>query len=291
MTRKRTPPKKIALFGGFGWGNSGNEGSLEAMLIFLYRLRPDAELLCICPVPDTVQKDHGIPAIGFHCSVGDFVRPLDQLLFKASPRLANWIYSIRRMRTLDLVIIPGTGILDDFGTGPWYIPYTLFRWCLCARLCGTEIWFVSIGAGPIHHPLSRRLMKWAAALATYRSYRDKNSKEFVGTIGLKLGLSDPVYPDLAFKLPCPELPERRRPVPGALTIGLGVMNYGGWRSDLDHRAVVVSEYREKMTRFLIWLLDRGYSVRILTGDSFDQPAVDDLIKAVAANGRKVAPES
>ncbi|MBV8361749.1 MAG: polysaccharide pyruvyl transferase family protein, partial [Deltaproteobacteria bacterium] len=274
------------LFGWFGSGNSGNEGSLEAMLIFLRRVQPDAELMCICSDPNMVQKDHGVLAIGFRYSgSGDFVGHLDRLFFKVSPRLANWVYAVRWMRRLDFVIIPGTGILDDFGSGPWFFPYLLFRWCLSARLCGTEVWFVSIGAGPIHHPMSRRLMKWAAAMAQYRSYRDTISKEFLESIGLKVR-SDPIYPDLAFKLPGPQPSTCRRPEK-ALTVGVGVMNYRGW---FDNRSDVLDTYLKKVTRFVIWLLDRGYRVRILTGDRSDRPAVDDLTKALAATGRTIAPE-
>jgi polysaccharide pyruvyl transferase WcaK-like protein len=289
--RRRIAPRRIGLFGGFGWGNSGNEGSLEAMLIFLRRERPDAQLVCICAAPDVVQRDHGIRSIAFHSTgSGRLIRLLDRLLFRTPSRLANWIYAIQWMRKLDLVIIPGTGILDDFGAGPWSLPYTLLRWCLCARLCGAEIWFVSIGAGPIRHPMSRRLMKWAAATAQYRSYRDAISKEFMGSLGLDTR-SDPVFPDLAFKLPDPECATLRRPDRAPLTVGVGIMNYGGWRSDLEHRTDILDVYLKKMTEFVIWLLDHGYRARILTGSTFDKRAVDNLMKAVSTERPTIVPES
>jgi polysaccharide pyruvyl transferase WcaK-like protein len=291
ISRKQVPPKKIGLFGGFGFGNSGNEGSLEAMLIFLRQFRPDADLVCICPVPDEVRKDHGISAISFSASSsGTFIRFLNRLLFRAPSRLANWIHAITELLKLDLLIIPGTGILDDFNTGPWSFPYVLFRWCLSARLCGTELWFVSIGAGPIHHPVSRRLMKWAAAMAQYRSYRDTISKEFMESIGLDAH-SDPIYPDLAFKLPGPQRSRPQGSDAEVLTVAFGVMNYGGWRSDLRHQTDIVDEYIKKVTRFLAWLLDRGYRVRILTGDRFDQPAIDYLVGALAGEGQNIPSES
>ncbi len=259
------------------------------MLIFLRRLRPDAELACICPAPDKVQRDYGVLGLDVgSSSPGAFVRLLNRLLLGIPRRLANWGYAITQSRKFDLLIIPGTGILDDFGTGPWFIPYMLFRWCLSAKLCGTEIWFISIGAGPIHHPMSRRLMKWAAAMAQYRSYRDTISKEFMESIGLDTH-SDPVYPDLAFKLPDPACSRPWRPDGETLTVAFGVMNYGGWRGDLEHRTDFVDAYLKKVTRFLIWLLDREYRIRIITGDRFDQPAIDDLRKALAAEGRTVAP--
>src|SRR5262245_56965258 len=45
----------IALFGLFGCGNFGNDGSLEAMLNLLRRVRPDAQLACICANPGLIQ--------------------------------------------------------------------------------------------------------------------------------------------------------------------------------------------------------------------------------------------
>ncbi|HEX8317210.1 MAG TPA: hypothetical protein VF632_02345, partial [Longimicrobium sp.] len=53
----------IALFGQFGCGNFGNEGSLEAMVGLLRRDMPQARLLCIAVDPQAVCRQHGIAAI------------------------------------------------------------------------------------------------------------------------------------------------------------------------------------------------------------------------------------
>jgi polysaccharide pyruvyl transferase WcaK-like protein len=283
----KTPPKRIGLFGLFGCGNSGNDGSLEAMLTLLQGLRPDANLTCICPVPDKVREDYRVLALLDRPSSNDFswfFRILNRRL-----RILGWIYTFREVRKLDLLIVPGTGILDDYQTGPWGIPYVLFRWCLSAKLSGTEVWFVSIGAGPIHHPLSRWLMKRAAAIAQYRSYRDSVSRQFMMSVGFD-ARKDPVYPDLAFKLPAPKFLTPRRVNGEALTVALGIMSYGGWRHDHDHGTDIFVGYLQKVARFLTWLLDHGHNVRILTGDTGDQHAVQELLSAVAAEGRIVPPE-
>jgi polysaccharide pyruvyl transferase WcaK-like protein len=286
------PLKRIALFGLFGCGNSGNDGSLEAMLIFLRQLRPDAELACICPAPDRVREDYKVSAISMgsqriHRATS---RSIYKLFAKGVHALASWIHTIREVRKFDLLIIPGTGILDDFTTGPLRVPYALFRWCLSARLFGTEVWFVSIGAGPICHPLSRWLMKSAAAMSQYRSYRDLISKEFMQSIGFNAA-KDAVYPDLAFKLPVPESLSSSRPEGGPLTIALGVMAYGGWREDSKNRNNIFDAYIKKITTFLIWLLDHQYRVRLLMGDTADQLAVDVLTKALEVEGRTMTPRT
>lgn len=277
-------PRRIALFGLFGAGNSGNDASLEAMLGFLRRVRPDGELACICPAPAVVEQAFRLPAhsIGRPEFASAWGRRANRLLLRIPQIVASWFRTLATIRGYDLLIVPGTGILDDFGTGPAGFPYALFRWCLCARLCGTRLWFVSIGAGPIRHPVSRWLMTAAAAMAEYRSYRDAISREFVSGLGLDVR-DEPVYPDLAFKLPVPYVPGSRRPGPSSVTIGVGVMAYAGWRGTSATGAGIYEAYLAKIARFVLWCLDRGHRVRILTGDAIDRRAVDDLMRVVSAD--------
>ena len=60
------------------------------------------------------------------------------------------------------------------------------------------------------------------------------------------------------------------------------MTYQGWRNDPARGAETYATYLEKMTRFVIWLLDRGDRVRVLMGDEADRRAIDDLLAAVLA---------
>ena len=281
------PAKRIGLFGLFGSGNSGNDGSLEAMLSFLRRVRPEAELACFCGArggaSDRVARAFGITAIPFGLATpaNSLLRLLDRLSLKGPRLLASWVLAVRHARKLNVLIIPGTGILDDFGEGPTGMPATLFGWCLAARLCGTTVAFVSIGAGPIHHPLSRWLMRSAAAMAQYRSYRDTASKAFMQSVGFD-AQNDAVYPDIAFQLPAPPTTARQGTGDRSLIVGVGVMTYMGWRNDGARGAAIYAAYLEKITRFVVWLLDQGHPVRILMGDAADHCAVTDVRTRVAA---------
>jgi polysaccharide pyruvyl transferase WcaK-like protein len=145
-----------------------------------------------------------------------------------------------------------------------------------ARLRGRKIAFVSVGAGPIRHPVSRWLMKSAARMAAYRSYRDLISKKFMESIGVK-AQNDPVYPDLAFRLPNPA--KMARLAEGGLTVGLGVMAYYGWGADGDQK--IYELYVSKLTTFAVWLLNKGYRIRLLVGEHTDQRAVIDISKSIA----------
>jgi polysaccharide pyruvyl transferase WcaK-like protein len=271
-------PKKIGLFGLFGSGNIGNDGSLEAMLAFLRAQEIDSDLLCICADPERVQREFGLPAI--RIGGRSAIHPLLRWVEKVTPlrKLLQLLHAFRSVRGLDVMIMPGTGILDDFSERFWGAPASLFAWCLAARLQGTKIAYVCVGAGPISHGISRRLMKGAARMAMYRSYRDQLSKNFMLSIGLDTQ-HDPVYPDIAFGLPKPDASK-----PGSAerpTIGLGVMTYFGWRGDAERGAAIYDTYIGKTTRFATWLLDQNYRVRLLMGEGTDQQAIDDVIAALS----------
>jgi polysaccharide pyruvyl transferase WcaK-like protein len=285
----RKPRRRIGLFGMFGSGNFGNDGSLEAMLVFLRNVRADAQLVCICADPAVVRTAYDVPSIpiGSVASAHGLLYSLDKLLLRVPQRLYNWARTIRHVSRLDVLIIPGTGILDDFATGPFGVPYALFRWCLAARLCGTRIAFVSIGAGPIHHPLSRWFMKSALRMAHYRSYRDAISRTFMQSIGFD-SARDPVYPDIAIKLPSPQAGEQRNGTERPLTVGLGVMAYYGWRNDTQRGAGTYEAYLRKLTTFTLWLLEQGHGVRILMGETTDQRAVNSLLEYVTAESPSAA---
>lgn len=270
---------RIALLGLFGCGNFGNDGSLEAMLNFLRQARPQAELTCICANPGLIGSRYGISTLPISSALTPPARTPTRLgrVRKVIEKLADLYLTMKHIRRFDVVIVPGTGILDDFGERPYGMPWDILRWCVGARLLGAKIAFVSIGAGPIKHPLSRRLMMWAASVAHYRSYRDVLSKDFVTAVGLEAA-GDPIYPDIAFGLPTPQLAESRD---GArLTVGIGVMSYFGWYGFADGSREIYERYIEKLTRFAVYALDRGHSIRLLAGETTDAQAIDDLMRRV-----------
>jgi polysaccharide pyruvyl transferase WcaK-like protein len=254
------------------------------MLRFLRQVRPDAQITCVCSAqrdaPDRVARTLQVACVPFGIPLPErgLLAILDRVSLTLPRRVASLVQAIARARKLDALIVPGTGILDDFGLVPYGIPLTLYTWCLATRLCGARIAFVSIGAGPIHHPVSRWLMKSAVAMAHYRSYRDTVSKAFMESIGFDTR-DDPVYPDIAFKLPSPQTSCQPRP-DGRLIVGVGVMTYLGWRNDPTRGVAIYRRYLDKLTTFVLWLVDHGYAVRLLMGDAADQRAVSDLLANV-----------
>jgi hypothetical protein len=127
----RRRPRRIGLLGLF----AGNDGSLEAMLAFLRRVRPEAELICFCAysdgAADQIARDFRVPAlpIALPRPANVLLRVLDRLSCGGPRQLVSLIRAIWHARRLDLLIVPGTGILDDFQAGPLGMPLALFGWC------------------------------------------------------------------------------------------------------------------------------------------------------------------
>ncbi len=81
-----------------------------------------------------------------------------------------------------------------------------------------------------------------------------------------------VFPDLAFLLPRPDPLPTRAP-DEQLTVGVGVMNYWGWKDRTASSGAIHGTYLDSLSRFCIWLLEKGHRVRLLAGDDTDQRAI------------------
>jgi polysaccharide pyruvyl transferase WcaK-like protein len=292
--------QRIALFGNFGSGNLGNEATLQAMLYNLRRHLPNAEIKCICPEPENTALQYNISAVPIrapfpiwklvgvsnnddepgggssgtisatatepHRRIRAFGK-LRALRMCAYPFVDayRWFKGIASLRNRNALIMTGTGMLSDFSASPFGLRaspfglhYDIFRWAVIAKLCRCKLLFVSVGGGPIHHPLSKYFVKAALALAHYRSYRDASSKDHLEAIGVDV-TNDAVYPDLAFSLPR-AVPVNHDPGQQGIVVGVGLMNYFG-RFETIYR-----EYIQRLASFVVRLLERRYTVRILIGD-------------------------
>ncbi len=290
----RKSRKKLAFFGHFGWGNLGNESTLQAMLCNLRSLTPDAEFSCICTGPDTVAAAYQIGAVLSREPVGKpwvlqnpAARLARMLIVGIPSELYRWLKSLRTLWHADALIMPGTGVLTDAYTLLDWGPYDMFRWSVAAKLCRCKLFFVSVGAGPIYSLAGRFFVKAALALADFRSYRDETTRQHLEGIGFRTG-DDRVCPDLAFSLPehlVPSAHERngRRPV-----VGLGLMEYAGRYSVEKPTSAIYSAYLEVLVEFVRWLLAQDYDVRLLIGDVADQPVTKEFKSLLKQ--RSVTPE-
>jgi polysaccharide pyruvyl transferase WcaK-like protein len=287
MSTTRRHNRKIRLFGNFGSANFGNDCTLQAMLYHIRRLMPDAEISCICTMPEVVAANYDIAALPIVDDMLKCWKPRNPVarnarkLFIGIPcELYRWLKGVITLYDTDMLIVVGTGLLTDaFGIGSWG-PYSIFKWSVIARLCGCRLAFVSVGAGPLERHVGRLLVKSALSLANFRSYRDQDTLECLNAIGFRRG-GDRVYPDLAFSLPLAiskgTAPKGPRPI-----VGLGLMLYTGMYGGEKPTSKQYAGYLSALVTFVQWLLERGYDIRLLIGDDADLPVIrefNSLLKA------------
>jgi polysaccharide pyruvyl transferase WcaK-like protein len=258
------------VYGLFGIGNTGNDATLDVTLAELKKHLPDVRFTVVAPEPQRVSADFGVACVPIR------PEPERQRRMPAPARqLTNewvrWERARALLRTADCLLIPGTGILDDFGVSVMSHAYQLWKWCAAARAVGTPVKFVSIGAGPVEQAWSRRLFRLAAKTADHRSYRDELSLTFARDV-LKLDTThDCVTPDLVFGLDIEASP----PTDAVRTVGIGVMDYHNWRQG-SGAPDVYEPYMRKLSGFGLDLLGQGKTIKILVGDTGDIGAAADF---------------
>ncbi|MFF9809249.1 polysaccharide pyruvyl transferase family protein [Streptomyces coeruleorubidus] len=270
---------RVGVFGLLGSGNLGNDGSLEAVLGYLRAEHPETVVDALCGGPEVVAARYGIPATRLHWYRGEYrtASRAGAIAAKGLGKLVDAVRTAAWVRRHDVVIVPGMGVLEaTLPLRPWGFPYSLFLLCASGRLFGTRVALVSVGAAAIGNRPTRTLVRWSARLATYRSYRDTQSRDAMRAMGVDT-TRDEVYPDLAFALPAAPASGPSDP-PGPVCVG--VMAFHGGDDDRARAEQIHRRYLDGTTRFVRALVKDGRPVRLLTGDACDAPVVAAILDAV-----------
>jgi polysaccharide pyruvyl transferase WcaK-like protein len=261
----RPPGPRVALVGLLASGNTGNAACTTALVEHLRAAHPGVRLSAISEGPDVVRRRYGIPAASLtweRLERAEWPRPV-RLVAKAAAKLVLPLRACVLLRRVDLVVVPGMGVLEDtLPIRPWGFPYSLWAVASAARLTRTPVALVAVGATRPRNRLTRRFVRRAARVATYRSFRDPASRDALRALGVDTA-DDRVVPDLAFALPTPAPPTVREDED--VTVAVGVLDYRG-RDEDRHRADALHEsYLARTCALLCGLLDEGYTVRLVTG--------------------------
>ncbi|WP_459248008.1 polysaccharide pyruvyl transferase family protein [Streptomyces youssoufiensis] len=278
MTSARRTPVRVGLFGLLGSGNVGNDGSLEAVLGYLAAEHPGAVVDAMCGGADDVALRYRIPATRLNWYRGEYrtASRAGAIAAKGVGKLVDAARTAGWVRRHDVVIVPGTGVLETtLPLRPWGFPYSLFLLCAAGRLLGTRVALVSVGAGRIGNRPTRALVRWSARLAGYRSYRDAMSRDAMRATGVDTA-RDGVYEDLVFALPTPASGPSGPPG----TVCVGVMAFHGSNDDRARAEEIHRRYLDGTTAFVRALVADGRPVRLLTGDEVDRPVVAAILDAV-----------
>jgi polysaccharide pyruvyl transferase WcaK-like protein len=265
---------RVGLIGHFGIGNLGNDASLTAVADGLVRALPGTTIVPICHRPNSLPAQLAANAVPIHVP-----RPRNgrERLVRARSRLRDVQHARKVVRTLDGLIVPGTGILDDYGGERGLgFPATLLQWVTLARHYGVPTALLSVGAGPFRDRIGRVLISRLVDRVDYRSFRDASSAAFVRSLGPPVGPDD-VVPDVVLGLPPAEASPTERPV-----LVMAVMQYSGWyRGGLSERHEIALADVAQRT------LGTGMEVRLLTADANDRAATERVLARI----RAATPES
>jgi polysaccharide pyruvyl transferase WcaK-like protein len=274
--RRETHPLRVGLYGFFGMGNLGNEGSLAAFLAQLRVARPNASVCCFSADAKEVRRQHGIPGfrlMSYRATAGAAGSVV--LARKALSRLWDIPRTAWLVWKVDVLVVPGTGVLESrLMSTPWGLPYWLFLTVSACRVLRRPVALVSVGAEPAPHPVTRLLMSLIVRMADYVTYRDAPSAFAAKSMG-SAGRPGTVFPDLAFSLPAPPNVSAR---PGHVVVG--VMTFLGGPGDRRSKRTVIDTYVENLAEVILRLCDRGRSVTVLVGDESDRELAYRIVQLV-----------
>jgi len=299
---------KIALMGPFGFGNLGDAAIQDAVIQNIRRLSSGARIYGISQNPADTEQRHGIPAFPLNRmpKVGAEwdSRPREDIFGWLSARLLRTrlgrivervairmplelFYLLRSFKNLlgfDLLVVSGGGQLDDYWGGAWAHPYTLAKWGTLARIVGARFVFMSVGAGPIDSPVSRRFIRYALSRAEYRSFRDERSRALIESIGFRH--ADTVCPDLAYSLLTDAGIPRKR-TGAEMLVGVGPMPYLHPELWPESDRNVYDGYLRKLASFVRRRAEEGYRIVLFPGEvGSDRVATADLLEILAEQGIK-----
>ena len=307
LAQKR--PMRIGVFGHVGNQNLGDEALIAAVIQNVRRRHPEAELRGFTGRPHDTEQRHHIPAFPISRLNGRAATapqlglaadppagpwgelqarlkrvPLLPVLVRAARRggrgllavleVAFLARSYRNLRGTDLLLVAGSGQLNDYWGGPWGFPFRLFKWSLLARAAGTKVAFLSLGAGPLRTRLGKFFIKQTLRLAHYHSYRDSDSRQCITELGLPG--DHLVVPDLVFSLHFGDVPRdtvRARP----RMVGINPMPVfdDSYWPESDPR--VYGHYIRTLAAFADWLLENGYRVRFFATQLLaDHPVISQV---------------
>lgn len=307
--------KKIGLLDHFGGGNLGDDATIDAVMHSIKGRWPEALIFGFSMNPKDTQTRHGIPsypirqhtwdeyaptsklidrkvtlkerlklAVDKRLALRNIVRAINTVGVRIPSALFNELIflaaSFRIIRSFDLLVISGGGQLTEAWGGPWSFPFTILKWVVLAKLSRVKCYFINVGAGPLHHPLSRYFVKHSLFFADYVSFRDDKSRDLAEEIGFTG--SAQVVADCVYSLDISRL--RPRPPTGGLgepIVGISPMAYCDPRVYWEKDKAVYQSFIRTLAQFGSCLSQYHYRLALFSTDIWlDSRTIEELTMAL-----------
>lgn len=322
-----TKYRKIGLFDHMGLGNMGDAAIQESFITNIRKRLPEAKLVAFSLYPDDTRSRHQIESYPIRWShprwrdsdapLGDSVAPSSRLksflknrrilyalakpLHDCLKELVHLRRSYRIVKSLDVLIMSGGGQLCElYGD----LPYNVFKFGVVAKLAGTPVSIVGVGADLLKRPLNRFFARWSVRFAKYVSLRSAESEALIRSLGVKREIH--VCPDPAYGLDlrrylasaaaagitpaqsrallekfCPAIGRQPRPDPVRSgdgqhykggrppakltpTVGLNPIAFCDPRHWPQKDGATYDRYMASLVSFAEWLLGQNYHLEVFT---------------------------
>jgi polysaccharide pyruvyl transferase WcaK-like protein len=205
---------RVGLLGMYASANLGDTAIQMAVMQALTARRPELEFIGLCTAPEDAVRTFGIRARHLSCEHGMLVPHVNGSVravpaaadaginFERLPApvarcLSAWRIH-RQMRELDMLLVSGSGQIDDFWGGPWEQPFRLLAWTSAAQRQHKPAAVFGVGVDQLLTRLGTAFCKQALQRAQMRVLRDAGSLDALRAMGLQADTD--VCPDPAFHL-------------------------------------------------------------------------------------------
>jgi polysaccharide pyruvyl transferase WcaK-like protein/glycosyltransferase involved in cell wall biosynthesis len=276
----------IGLLGPYASANLGDTSIQIAVMCALRERLGPVRFLGISTNPADVVRTHGISSISmsgrepriYPESEGAAARAWDDPDPAWMPRSLLALRRIfRATASLDLLIISGSGQIDDFWGGPWGHPFRMLVWSACARWNKVPVAVLGVGVDELRTRLGAWFSLRTLHLSQFRAFRDKGSLERLQGLGLKS--QSLVCPDPAFGLKPPDgVHHAASPRPYAIVSPIA---RDAWPGGED---AAYEKYLLMMAKVAEHLVARGLEVRFACSQiRMDVPVVERIRGKMAAS--------
>jgi len=250
---------RIALFGELGIGNLGNDMSCRQVRDRLAQVVPGARLTALVRDAGRAEQVLGLPAVSFATSHGS------SALARVAAKLVDAAGMLRVVGRFDLVVVPGTGLLEEATAR---LPGGDLVWLallsLACRVRRVPLVWVGLGGSRYAHRVPALVAAWAARGARRRSYRDTMTRDSLGRAGLDV-CRDTVMHDVVLGAdPAPTVPAAAG---GHVVVSVINVLAGRGRA----------RYAATMAQVVDRLAAAGDQVLMLVVDDADVAATDEVL--------------
>ena len=278
-------PICIGLLGMYTSRNLGDVAIQRAVMRALHGRCNKIEFVGLCQDPEDTVRTFGISAIA-SSGRGRLITPaslqvadgnemptgMPSLISKFLGHFNALRQIWRQTRLLDMLLISGSGQIDDFWGGPWAQPFRLLAWSLAARLQGKPVAVFGVGVDELHSRLGKWFCLRALSCAEICVVRDTGSRDALRTMGFSGPIE--VCADPAFHLSA-ETIERggRATSPYAV---ISPISRRAWPGAEDES---YEKYLSALARVAEYLQEQSVQVRFVCSQiRMDPPIVDRIIR-------------